>query len=166
MFEILKSVDLSQMRSYNWSVNIDVKILNHEGSRFFLRTFGLNLVKIFILSYIVFFLLDIHIQSTLVLVSLCVIVGLRFVCHDTSPSGVWWECVWALCVIVSLCFFVFHCVSLGLVVFRSVVVCHDTGPFCGSVCERCFARNHLPSCLCTIDHHCPLCFRQPSMKHV
>ena len=37
------------------------------------------------------------------------------------------------------CVVVFHCVvvlSLCLVVFCSVVVCHDTGPFGGSVCER------------------------------
>ena len=44
-------------------------------------------------------------------------------------------------------------------IYIPVLVCRDTGPlavWCVSVCS---ARNHLPSCLRTIDH-CPLCFRQ------
>ena len=44
-----------------------------------------------------------------------------------------------------------------------IPVCRDTGPLAVCCLRECVsvrvARNHLPSCLRTIDH-CPLCFRQ------
>ena len=100
-----------------------------RGHSFFLRTFGLNLVKIFILGYIVLFLLDIHIQSTLVLVSLCVIVGLF-----SELCVVLFRCVLLYCWVVAsvVCNRVSlyrwivlsvecHCVLLCVIVFCCII---------------------------------------------
>ena len=135
-----------------------------RGHSFLLKTFGLNLVKIFILGYIVSLLLDIHIHPCpRVVTQVGWLFGVAVSVCERCVSLYWLVVVF--CCVLLYCWVigsvVCHCISLCFVVSldgceRCVVVCRDTGPFgvtvSLSVCECCVSLCVVVlSCLC---EHC------------